>query len=200
MDIPKRLSFVHIPKNAGTSVENVGQNHGIRWGKNEMETSDSDYTYRCPPWHDPMEIEQHYSSLGETKTFCIVRNPYDRIRSEYEYRTRKTPTKRYAVDLNNFVQTKIEKYHTQHSNILDCHIIPQIYYTPFCDHILRYENLETDFSNLMQNYNYPDITLDQHKNRSTQSSITIHDLDSKSVQIINNHFREDFETFNYNMK
>ena len=43
-----------------------------------------------------------------------------------------------------------------------CHFIPQsefIFGSPKCDEILRFENLEYDFNNLLKKYNYPPMKL-----------------------------------------
>ena len=69
----KILKFIHITKCAGSFIEDIGKEHNIEWGRFHKE-----YGF----WHNnfidvPNAIKQKYD------WFVIVRNPYDRILSEY---------------------------------------------------------------------------------------------------------------------
>mmetsp|Transcript_7271 Transcript_7271/g.9009 ORF Transcript_7271/g.9009 Transcript_7271/m.9009 type:complete len:334 (+) Transcript_7271:9-1010(+) len=99
----RRLEFVHITKTGGSAIEKVGAEHGVTWGAcHYMNISDvgcfkPDVTYTAPdyqsyaktsPWHTPPKIiRSHYSAnenpYTEADLFAVVRNPYDRVISEY---------------------------------------------------------------------------------------------------------------------
>ena len=77
--------FIHIPKTAGTSIEKQALNYNIYWGvyyfKNKL---NKNYYYSSVPWHIPPK----YLTNNEYENkilFCVVRNPYTRIVSEYKY-------------------------------------------------------------------------------------------------------------------
>ena len=58
----KKLQFIHIPKNAGTSIENLGYKFGIKWGRflerenYPLTETSCNYYY----WHSPYFIRQKY--------------------------------------------------------------------------------------------------------------------------------------------
>ena len=77
----KELKFIHITKCAGSFIEYLGKKNNIKWGKYHKE-------YKCPtlhhtaPWHHPFSI-LNKDLKQKYEWFVIVRNPYDRILSEY---------------------------------------------------------------------------------------------------------------------
>lgn len=99
----RRLEFVHITKTGGSAVEKVGAQKGIIWGAchymniTEVGCANADLEYIAPnyqsyvktsPWHTPPKIlKTQYSSkqnpYTEADLFAVVRNPYDRVLSEY---------------------------------------------------------------------------------------------------------------------
>ena len=77
----KELKFIHITKTGGSSIEECAKKKGILFGVH-------DPVYMNPPrckWHPhhaiftklPIEVRRTYD------WFTVVRNPYDRIISEY---------------------------------------------------------------------------------------------------------------------
>lgn len=110
----RRLEFVHIPKTAGTAVETTAARHNVSWGvchflnrKRSQEVShnhtlcpDAKETfykkpkliYSVPHWHLPpryftMKDRYEYNPYEDADLFTIVRNPYERILSQYYYVT-----------------------------------------------------------------------------------------------------------------
>lgn len=69
----KELKFIHISKCAGTFIEDIGYKNKILWGRNHKE-----YGW----WHEPF-IKKNNELKMKYDWFIIVRNPYDRILSEY---------------------------------------------------------------------------------------------------------------------
>jgi hypothetical protein len=69
----KELKFIHITKTGGTSIEDIGDTINIKWGRNHKE-----YGY----WHYYFP-KKPYTIKIKYDWFVVVRNPYERILSEY---------------------------------------------------------------------------------------------------------------------
>lgn len=70
------------------------------------------------------------------------------------------------------------------------------------DHVLRYENMEKDFNDLMKQYKY-DVTLPKKSEMDTYGTkgpkLSFKDLDIKSINKINRWAGPDFVAFGYNI-
>ena len=102
------VHFIHIPKAAGTTIEEVGCRNGLRWGKcssNAGESTVEDLAaLECSAWHRPLreprhrrsaadlldaghrEIGREIGASGGCRSFCVMREPFDRILSEFRFR------------------------------------------------------------------------------------------------------------------
>lgn len=93
---PKQLVFMHIPKNAGTTIENLGEAHGVAWGRFDtlaganpgLDVFDgrSGETF-CTEWHTPpdqLPSPNPYTDPS-SEVFCVTRDPWERMVSEYVY-------------------------------------------------------------------------------------------------------------------
>ena len=189
---PPQLHFIHIPKTGGTSIENAGKKHNINWGRFY---DYNDRKYNCSIWHQPTQPE--YKS---NNTFCVVRNPYTRMISEYHYSQgtfnnckQNTPNR-----LTHFKKW-LKKYANNYKNnksALDCHLIPQTEYTQHCDHILRFENLEKEVNQLFKQYDLDYITLSKD-NQTKKKCLKLSDLDKECKDIIYTLYKSDFDNFGY---
>jgi len=180
----KELKFIHITKTAGTSIENAGFKNGKMWGR---------FHEAYGWWHTffpllPNEIKQKYD------WFLVVRNPYARIVSEFYCRWTDTPKKTKDISVfNDVVKKQIEN----RSKSGDHWAEQYKYIEHNCRiHILKYESLDFDFDSLMKYYNL-NVEL-SFCNRSKKIFGPL-DLSKKTLNLINDVYREDFEYFNYKM-
>ena len=124
------LTFIHLAKNAGTSIEIWLQKH---IPEAEVYGSESDMGYERPSVVNPL-----FDSLGWT--FCVVRNPWDRLVSVWSFWVRSNSIN-YSFDewfkLCQDNRTITRKY-TRFPN-------PQLTHYLECDTVLRFENLVEDF-------------------------------------------------------
>lgn len=105
----KGLKFLHITKTAGSSIEEIGMRAGLaytKWGKHDVDIrtaaqnapscADSMFNAKSSSarafeafWHIPPKYwdktELRRNILKKFDLFVIVRNPYDRVVSEYWY-------------------------------------------------------------------------------------------------------------------
>lgn len=183
------LEFLHIPKNAGSTIENLGRKNNIFWGqfnntKNAAEPSS------CSLWHNP-------TREFDTPTFCVVRDPFDRMLSEYKFWARVNGrNKACSPDhMNSWLQDRIQKSETN-PDINDCHFRKQTDFTKNCNHILNFENLSESFDKLMKEYNI-DIRLDDippvNASRIGKCDVENTDLNDITKELILKKYEEDIE-------
>ena len=77
----KQLKFIHIPKTAGTSIENAGKKINIDWGRYHKEYIPEKIAYHFH--HHTILSKLNPDIVNKYDWFMVVRNPYDRILSEY---------------------------------------------------------------------------------------------------------------------
>jgi hypothetical protein len=204
IQIPKELYFIHIPKNAGKSIENSAKKNNIIWGEYEYEDLMNEErkaksSIGCNYWHTPLKYFKN--NYNEKKLFTVIRNPYNRIISEFKYQNRHTPGKINKVELNNFVSS-LKKNISENKFKNDCHLLKQIEFIQNEDgvinkniEILRFENLDEDFYNLLKKNNNKLFKLE--KTNVSSSNLSINDLSEESKKNIKEIYKEDFEYFNY---
>ena len=92
--------------------------------------------------------------------------------------------------------------------VADCHWLPQwLYVKDTCNHVLRFENLESDFTELMQRFSgtvSPTSVIPNYAFSRTDpaqvsecDSLTKDDLDLQSRTLLADVFAEDFRQFGY---
>lgn len=193
------LFFVHIPKNAGTSIEDtMKENFNLNFGR----------FYKFPKidipinndslWHIPPKYFLGNNPYKNKILFLVVRNPYERILSKYKYDCNNNQLPPNKKDLNKFINNIPKKI--KNNKFQDgCHYLPQYEFLDYDDaakyEILKMENLDSDFQKFLKKYNFPEIKL--KRNNSTKKSLSILDLDKESIKIINNIYKIDFIKFNY---
>ena len=197
----KKLKFIHITKNAGTSIENIAKEKTISWGRFDQ-TFQGKSDFPVEKWHLTCNLNPKFDY------FCVVRNPYDRIISEFHCKY-SNPTLLDSVwskeSFNKFVQDKIKYCKKLLVNNFHPggHYCPQYYYinnyTDILIHIIKYENINIEFNDLMKLYSIP-ITFNRHDNKSSSKFFTTKDFDKVTIDIINDFYEKDFEIFNYTKK
>ena len=64
-------------------------------------------------------------------------------------------------------------------------------------HILKYENLNTEFNELMEKYNLKVDLTKERSNVSNNRVFELEDLDEESKKLIQEVYKQDFALFNY---
>ena len=65
-------------------------------------------------------------------------------------------------------------------------------------HVLKYENLQNDFKNLMSLYKY-NFELDVWDNKSLYKEFTLKNFSNNLIEVIQTYYKKDFEMFNYSI-
>jgi Sulfotransferase family len=167
--------------------------------------------YVGEPWHCPTQWQLPYM-FENVDTFVVVRNPYERVVSEYYCSSYgyKGPNPDLVETFNHWVFGNV----TDVTRALHGHMLPQAYYVydengnKIIDHVIRYENLSAEFDALMVEYGLP-IKLPSKKegipmfhtyNRkgvSHSQQMTVNELSPENIAKINEVYARDFELFGY---
>lgn len=199
------LLFYRIPKNASTSMmDHLGSFNLIKKNQEKFIALADKKVYRnfFDPTHaKPDEALRVFrNELSNYFSFCIVRNPWDRAVSMYHFALKYNIMELYGFknDLTfeefcNHLQDNKDDY-----SIIATH--KQVEWTrgrfpPKV--ILRFENLQEEFRDMLQEYNIRHISPDiPHKN-STKHSHYKDYYTPETKKIISNVFEDDVDTFKY---
>jgi hypothetical protein len=179
---PYRCVFLHIPKTGGISVEHVFlELVGLTWDTREpLLLRGNDDPAKGPPRLAHLTATEYVSRGWLTREqfdtyfkFSFVRNPWDRMVSEYKYR---------GHPMRMSFKTWLFE-HLPGPGFTDawCHLVPQhefIYDAEGrlqADFVGRYESLQADFDAVCERLGIPQTRL-PHENRS---------LDAPRIQSLN---------------
>jgi hypothetical protein len=185
-----KLIFIHIPKNAGISIEE--SLFGAKVGHKTIRQFES---------HDKKKYVNYFK-------FTIVRNPYDRLVSAFYFLKkggRNSKDKDWAEKnlkgIEDFEQFLYLLKNKDFANVILKwqHFTPQYKYLinssneVNLDFVLKFENLESDFQKLTQRINFKSMKL-EHKNKSKRKNWSEY-YNPETKLIIYELYRKDFELF-----
>ena len=199
----KHLEYVHIPKNAGTSIENLGNRFGIKWGRfntNYGSTCDKCNYYI---WHTPC-----FRMDDNVDYFTTIRNPYDRIISEFYYvnggklKRGELGEDKHINIFYKWFDEAIEKYN-KNDTAYGCHLMPQSNYVydggnQRIKHLIYMDkDMNTNLQNLFNEYNLKIDVNEFENNNTTKKEFNKKDLCRECLNKIYNFYRIDFDNFGY---
>ena len=195
--IRKNLRFIHISRTAGTSIEQIGLDNQHYWGRYHREYGQYDEVFTNK--HTMLKISHDW--------FTVVRNPYTRILSEYNYLSivLKIKDSKNPQIFNSFIKKWIENIendkenHSLFGKIGGGHFTPQYKYidNTATIHILKYEKIEEEFNALMTSYEY-NMKLNKKVNVSN-THFRINDISEENIKLIDRVYKNDFEIFGYTL-
>tara|TARA_R110002020_G_scaffold3383_1_gene15144 strand:+ start:49 stop:585 length:537 start_codon:yes stop_codon:yes gene_type:complete len=166
--------FIHIPKNAGTSIEKYFSNESFRVQ---------------PEKHaDIYEIKRKFkNSYNNYKKFTIIRNPYDKMVSWYFYLKRNLGNYN-VIEFNDWIKDPSKFWH---ANDPISYLKHQHKWIDNTVKIIKFENLDKELNSFFnEQINLP-IT-----NKSNHDHYLKY-YNKESLNIIYDRYKEDFEKFNY---
>ena len=203
----KKLDFIHIPKTGGGTIVEWGKKHGLGWDRSPY-VMGSKINSRDSGNH---AVAKYRNIPSGIKTFCVVRDPYKKFLSAINmsaatYKEKdKAPRYDGKMEINKWIQSNLKnesKVQTNNNVQYSWHWVPQhefVYNSDtgkkICKHILHNENLEQEFSKFIGSPQ----TLEKNVH-SFDKKIKFEDLDRKSLDIINEIYKKDFELFGYKFK
>lgn len=212
----KNLIFIHIPKTGGCSIENVLMkdflNKKDKQGVLEFNQALKKNMVKNKKWAQHFslqEIESHYKvkSIKEAIKFTVVRNPWNRVVSEYLYMIKvggcKCSNKKEEIP-KSFFEYVCSGFGCSWEN----HTLPQVSFLKNkqggvdMDFVARFENFEEDVTNIFKkigvSHELPLPMFNPSFNnylKYTQPYWSFYN--KKTKNIIESIYSEDIETFGY---
>ena len=204
----KNLIFVWIPKTAGTSIFNYFYtNYGMKKILSKEEAQFTNIkrgmvTFGHMSVFDLLNcnfLNQKY--FDSAIKFCVIRNPYDRFISLYYYFKREG---RINSSLSKFDFITLIMEQTPKIGLFNFEGISQANLQVdwmrniSFDSILRFESINEDFTHFLESHNF--ILTDLSILNSTPSrQVFEKELDSQTIDLINEFYEKDFIELNYSM-
>ena len=180
--------FIHLNKNGGTSISNA---IGL-------------------PYVRHLNVKEIISMIGEDAfsqsfVFCVVRNPWDRVVSQYEFRLRTNQINKSDIN-SSFKEWVKDTYGGQ--NTFSNYKNPKLFY-PQCDwlkdkngvirveNILKFESLHDDFEKITEKLGIKNDL--PHLNVTRKKSYKNY-YDKETEETVGKWFKEDIERFNYSFE
>jgi hypothetical protein len=243
----RRLEFVHIPKTGGTVIESEAARHNVSWSichfafpeaarmisMNETICPKGSLKHMwprvpkyhtCPWWHLPpqyFELQAQNPYEG-ADLFAVVRNPYERVISEYYYMGKHIHN--YTADVVNDpakfdADISMDLKHAHRMKRGDIarnrsanspyfrnagHWIPQYHFIferrrRLVKHVLRFENLTSDFEALMELYDLPMRLPEKQVRVSHTRKLSVLNMTKETVLLIEEIYEEDFLEWGYEL-
>ncbi|SOB91563.1 sulfotransferase family protein [Rhodobacter sp. JA431] len=189
----KNVLFLHIPKAGGTSIESflsTQSGESLRMKQNHLHLP-------CVPQHFHGElIETLFSADFFDYSFCVTRNPYARLLSEYNYRMghrhfpwRHLPEPGFARWVR-WVFTQYRRNPYVYSN----HIRPQSAFSIAGTEAFRLEDQQEELMERLSALAGVEAAALPRTNMSKQRATA---MDPQTAKLIYDFYREDFERFGY---
>lgn len=131
---------------------------------------------------------------GPQQSFCVVREPVDKLLSEFNFRTNeKACTNSF---LQSWVKQKLQSTAKSKRYIDDCHLVPSEDYYHSCDFPIPYDKHHEGVGMLLRvRFN---ITLNfkvVHPMWAKRCFMKVENLTSESLEIIQDFYKEDIRLF-----
>jgi hypothetical protein len=199
-----KFIFIHIPKCGGTSIERaLLREHGLAGSLTKDQKKEFGLYYAHNGIHVQHQKIDEYDDIYEKKyfTFAFVRNPWEKLLSEYFYILENKSNSDFYSKFPSF------KHFVLHDGIEErfyrnyAHDIPQIDFilnikkNKLTNFVGRLESLQQDFDFVCDRIGIPRQQL-PHKNKSKHKHYTEY-YDEETKSIVAEKYAKDIEYFGY---
>ena len=191
----RKIIFIHIPKTAGSSIEHLLRDEG-KYELDFIGVRNGRSTHHYMGIELKMILKELYPTYYK---FSFVRNPYDRLISEYFWCRLNNVGHKFNKTFDEFLDyiEDVIKNKKFFKPIENDHFIPQYSFLFFnnkllVNNIFKYEDIQTVIPLIRKRLKI--ITEFQHLNKSIKNEIT---LTEEQKERIYNLYKIDFQTFNY---
>ena len=196
----KKALFIHIPKAAGTTIEDAFVDAGFemsyRRGGKYGALNDLDKANGCSPQHLHANLlDKCLSDHSFDVSFTVVRHPLERMISEYKFRTESRNSFALGKSLDEFADTALSEFQNN-PLFLDNHIRPQVQFLWNSCKVLKLENGLDELSELVSNLINEDVSFSgppkMRSKKSAQMQFSV-EVEAKLRQF----YTDDFKMFGY---
>jgi hypothetical protein len=196
IDFKNKIKFIHIPRTGGSSIENALSlfnkenlwENGFRFNEDGCRYAPQHITHRM--------MDKYYPITKEWFSFTLVRNPYEKIVSEYFYIHRHFKGRAIThFNENNFyewLKNDVTKFDIDHK-------LPQNKFIDKpVDVIIKLENIDIEWDKINNKLNTNYII--EHKNKSHKNDNTkyvLKQISKKTQNLIFEIYENDFIKLNY---
>ena len=188
----KNITFLHIPKTAGTSM--------LEWLRNNSEGNI--YT----DWDTHPKLSVIRENRVPNFTFTVVRNPWDRAVSLYFYmKTIAFHEGSKWLKLNKITEDNFPSFEDWTKNLLDFKNPPEFWFNGLTQQIdwidtpidltIKYENLNTDFIKIQEVYNCSNPLPNLHVSIREREYKQYYNETTK--KLVAKNFEKDIDTWKY---
>jgi len=176
--------FIHLGRTGGTSIEFAFDERVHGWEKH---------------WTQRIMRRKYKNYWKDYYKFTCVRNPYDWVASQYFHNKQinyEWYEKTYNVDIKTMSFLDFLKFNNIHIREEKLNVflddLDEI------DYIIRFEELQKGFDYVCDQIGKPKTLLEKIESSTHESYMNYYDTQEK-IDIINEDYREYFETFGYEM-
>ncbi|QIR15127.1 capsular polysaccharide synthesis protein [Shewanella aestuarii] len=185
----EEVLFIHIPKNAGTSIETVLRENC----QFEFLYSPNAGGLPCTPQHFHRPYLSSIINFKQIRNFAVVRHPLSRLVSEYRWRINKNILPTNIISFDQFIIHSLKTF-LVNPFYLDNHLRPQCDFLldntkifKLEDDISKIENYLSDFLNTPVNLCHANVSSGQDG----------YSLSKYALRLIKRIYQLDFERFDY---
>ncbi|MEE2975631.1 MAG: sulfotransferase family 2 domain-containing protein [Thermodesulfobacteriota bacterium] len=192
ISLKHKYIFIHIPKCAGSTIEDTLQEDSCILRKNTWPNNlKVPYPLNHLTLDDIKNSKIIFPNFSAFYSFTFTRNPFDRLVSEYFYlkkRLKKLPnnTKEGLIFLSNKSENGIMGNHCMHQHK---------FINDNINYVGKFENLQEDFNIICDKIGIPKQQL-PHSNKSKHKHYTEY-YDDETKQIVAEKYARDIECFGY---
>lgn len=204
----KRCIFIHIPKCGGTSIEN------IIWPNLEDRSEENLWMGFVSKYHNKYQTGglQHLLAVQVMEEvgmdifnsfykFAIVRNPWDRIVSQFAYMQVRPDLMDFLgmspdTEFKSYLDLIQTKQHVQWMQ--QTHFILDRNRKLLVDKVGRMETFQSDSTEILNKVGFANDQFEiKHTNKSKRKEIDFYYSDAESVQMVRDIYADDIEFFGY---
>ena len=198
----KKIVFLHIPKTAGTYVQHILlRNYGFpAYNYLSYDYKSSVFSYKDLPLVKYFSRKEILDVIGvddisEYKKFTIVRNPYKRFISGFEFLKEKGYIER-DITFEDFIEKKDTCSGIVYNHLF-CSQSEHMRGWEF-EEIGQFETIELDLTCILRVFGFEICHFPSKKNETTYGVNSMNLIDNpKFIKFINENFDEDFLKFGY---